>query len=558
MNNRYYSYEGIGFWQESQWRWRTNQLVPLVKWLQEHKSHADADNYDEALLEKKRAQWEERGLILERHFIGGRWLTIVPNAACRNRRKRLTTLVVFHCEEENDPQWEGKTLWHYQSYNDMAASDNMILLYIVMEKGKRFPEYWSILMEAGAMYAIDYERIYMDLSGVYEAGCTLMEIPQLALSSDRGEPLKEPDMQAERFSLLEIPVLDISRKWQNRYGSNRSQVMGVDGVAGFCASDYIHTESGRKQSAALRLEYYHDTIDDLGFRRYWMQRGLTYTVHDMRGDRWISLMPLSAQEDSSYKLPVLVMLQEVYSCNDHYPVEAFSYYYEYCRLAAQGEFIGIFWSAERPEDHEPLVQILHQVAGMYPADMTRVYITGHSHNGHYGYEFARRHTELITAVATLGNSCGLSASNHFALSDEKLDELASKDIPLVNLAGFNEAAYRFLINRRGEFVPEEWQRRLRASNCPPKTAEEIAAAAQSEDYVIRKLGIPGDKTEVLYLDNREHYILDVRNNQGRYHLRMVIADNAPHNPTPSLQILAWSYLRRFSRDPATLQIHEDY
>lgn len=556
--NKYYSYKGINIWQDEKWQWRSSQLLPLVTWMQDKECSRGADMFDPDAAQKQMQRWQEQGLVLEDHFIGGRWLTMVPRSAYQNRQKKLTTLVVFHREEEQDPNWIAKTLLCHKQYNDMAVADNMILLYIVMQKGSRLPEYWSILMEAGAMYPIDYNRLYLDLSEVYGSGDALSQVPGLILYDEKWQPLEDPDLLVNRFGSLDIPVLDISQRWQNRYGSNRPQVTKQDGVQGFDLSEYIHSETGRKQAEALWLEYNHDTIDDVGFHLYWMERGLSYESHDVNGDRWLAVFPVHMAEQPERKLPVLIMLQEVYYCNEHYPVEAFSYYYEYCKLVAQGEFIGIFWSAERPEDHEPLVEILRRAAELYPVDPTRVYITGHSHNGHYGYEFARRHTELITAVATMGNSCGLSATNHFALTDEQLDDLASKELPLVNLCGFNEGSYRFLWNRKGIFVPEEWQRRLRASNCPAKTVEEIAAAAESGDYVTRRLGIPGDRTEVLYLDNREHCIMDIRNNAGKYHLRLVVADNAPHNPTPSLQTLGWSFLRRFSRDPKTLKIHEDY
>ena len=91
-----------------------------------------------------------------------------------------------------------------------------------------------------------------------------------------------------------------------------------------------------------------------------------------------------------------------------------------------------------------------------------------------------------------------------------------------------------------------------------KTLDEIRAMAESEDFVTRKLGIPCDKSEVLFVDGFEHYMADIQNSAGKYHLRMVGIENMPHMPLPSMVGLSWSFMRRFARNRKTQEVVELY
>ena len=91
-----------------------------------------------------------------------------------------------------------------------------------------------------------------------------------------------------------------------------------------------------------------------------------------------------------------------------------------------------------------------------------------------------------------------------------------------------------------------------------KTVEEIVATKDSPDYTIRMLGIPADKAETIWMNGNEIYIADIKNNAGKYHLRIVGEENMPHNTTPNQQIVSWSWLRRFARDLETGESIELY
>lgn len=67
----------------------------------------------------------------------------------------------------------------------------------------------------------------------------------------------------------------------------------------------------------------------------------------------------------------------------------------------------------------------------------------------------------------------------------------------------------------------------------------------------RKLGIPCDRSFCLQLDGFDHYIAEIRNNEGKYHLCVVGTENCCHQVTPAKVTLTWNFLRRFARDLET-------
>ena len=195
---------------------------------------------------------------------------------------------------------------------------------------------------------------------------------------------------------------------------------------------------------------------------------------------------------------------------------------------------------------------------------------GHSHDGGLTSHYARRHPKELAAIATLGVFAGLVSKNEMgphmiAVEDEDVEYMRTIDMPTIVIDGYDEKRCHFPLNadiqnmrpdHRNCLLTEEsrilsWQRRLRASNCPPKTAEQIRATADSSDYVERKLGIPSDRTECLFEGGFENYIADIRNEDGKDHLRIVGLGGMPHTITPLMCRLVWSYVRRFARDPVS-------
>jgi pimeloyl-ACP methyl ester carboxylesterase len=228
--------------------------------------------------------------------------------------------------------------------------------------------------------------------------------------------------------------------------------------------------------------------------------------------------------------------------------------------------------------NDMLCAILDDAETKYPIDRSRVYITGHSHNGFFSFEFARRHPDVIAAVATMGNPAGLVSSELTGnkvlfRSDAELEVFRQMDMPVINLSGCGEFLSLFPLRDdldkiphvKGNWQPSDfeskakiWQRRLYYSNCPVKSFEEILAASDSKDKATRSLGIPNDHNQTIWKDGFEHYILDINNNAGKCHLRIVGIENIPHMPIMSMMDLAWDFLRRFARDRRTFEVVELY
>lgn len=55
-----------------------------------------------------------------------------------------------------------------------------------------------------------------------------------------------------------------------------------------------------------------------------------------------------------------------------------------------------------------------------------------------------------------------------------------------------------------------------------------------------------------------HHVLDIKNNEGKEHMRLISIERMIHAPAPQMAGLAWDFLRRFERDLETNEIIERY
>ena len=94
---------------------------------------------------------------------------------------------------------------------------------------------------------------------------------------------------------------------------------------------------------------------------------------------------------------------------------------------------------ESPRLNDLICDILQDAAKRYPLDLSRVYLTGHSHNGHFVQEFARRHPDVVACIAPLGNSPGLPnpAVSHEAVvvDDARAAQMETMDLPTCIVCG---------------------------------------------------------------------------------------------------------------------------
>lgn len=591
--NKAWKYPYIDLWNEEKWECKISPIRELIHWLWEKDHEYDKegkaqiddslwkDFFEDSCYHKKTGSMnvpavltdlKSRGIYYEDRELGHiRWLVIAPERTIREKKpeNRMRTILVVRNMDYSDYYWAMETVEYYREYLDMVLKENVMILFAVMEEPDMSMMYSNILMEGLSIYPTDTHHVYLDLSAVEnEPELEHMLAQKIQIGSQDG-------WKKEVISDRKIPVLNIAGIWANNKTNNFFQTKDC-GNASYNKERLLFSEMGAKLAEGMSYEYLYDSLEDEALQQKLNEMGLTGRNEDTLGNRWTILYPAGAVEEG-IKLPVVSIFQEVNYSNDHLIPAAIGIYSGYVRLAAGGELAVIFFAAEDPDDNDILCDILKYAARNYPIDEQRIYITGHSHNGHFTREFAYRHSDMIAAAATLGNFPGLpkpeESGEAVLCPDEKVERMRLCDMPLINISGYSECGCMYPLNQEAvnllpgqEFMcpinfesrAESWQRRLKASGCPIVSLEEIEATKESSDYVTRKLGIPNDKSELLFIDGFEHYIVDIRNINGRYHLRMVGIENMPHMPVPSMTELSWSFMRRFARDLETGNVIERF
>jgi pimeloyl-ACP methyl ester carboxylesterase len=591
--NKYYNYKYKELWGEHAWDVRLSPLVPLTRWIGEKNIElnrisakpenerrtegifdpkANALSYPEVL-----EYWENRGLHYHCTDMSMPWIAMIPVEHMQKQHydDDMDTVVVLTNADHSDPSWCMYTLEKYREYLDAAVQAKFAILFISSDALDVANQYISITQEAVILFHLNYNRMFLDVNTVYKVGALLKDIPGFNYTDKNGNIIADPDSCVCKIG--GIPVLDISGRWTNKNSQiyklihgNRASNLAFDRDA------FINSGLGKDMAEAMFLEYEYDDVRDPRLLKLLEDKGIKCEFHDKNSEQWITIVPLSAYENPGNKLPCMCIFQEVNKFDPHQAITAFSYYYEFLNIAAQGECMLLFFAQESFDANDLLHEILKDAEKQYPLDRSRIYIAGHSHNGYFAAEYMRRHQREIAALASLGNEPGLLmpevTSGFFRITDEQVEIQASVDTPTIIITGLNENNAKFPLHSDPPFVPPgqwvalntfekraiSWQRRLRSARCPGKTIEEIAATKNSADYVERQLGIPADKTEVLFLDGSENYIADIKNVDGKYHLRIVALGNMPHTVTPTMIKLAWSFLRRFARDQETGECIELY
>lgn len=572
--NQHYTYPGMDIWKKEKW----DNVLPvdnLAQWigkldpLKETKFALPPEmrnnhnpNYIGFLAPEEVNHWEEMGMNLELHHIWiAKWISLVPKTAVRNSGTLLPTILCLHQQHIQGPDWAMKALLHYRKLGEDAAKSGKILIITVTDGPDESRQYPNILMEATSLYPIDYNSISLNVSAVYETGHTLAELPGGVAADAMGNVLENPDADVVTFG--DYRLLDIGAIWRSSGSPSWGQLIGPDGHnagnASYQPNRFLHSLAAQRMVEPLTLENTCRSHTAPELLAHWERMGLQYAAHVTNYERWTTLTPLSALKVPNKKIPILLIFQEVYLSNDHLPVEAASYWYEFVRIAAQGECMLLFYACESPEHNRFMKNILLEACEKYPVDRTRVYVTGYSHNCATAVRFAYENSDLVTAVA--GGAPGMNLMGmppH--MMGQSLQDMAKIDMPCIHAMGCCEH-----ISPVGEPTFENSRHltmlkhnALIAGNCEPKTMGDFRAALESLDKATRMTGVPNDRSEVLYLEGVEHYIADVRNRDGKYHLRFLTIQNAPHNPFPTMQILEWSFIRRFARDPQTGKIVELY
>ncbi len=578
-----YNYPYKELWDTEAWKDRNSSIIPLAMWMDknniennripakpesERRTQGNYDPKAKALTFPETVEyWKNKGMHYHSTSMTLPWFALVPeeHMGVQGYDDNIDTVIVLVNADQSDISFGMYALDSYSDLLHEAADKGAAVLFVISDKPDTGNQYISIVQEAIILFHLNYRRIFLNVSSVYYAGKDLKSIPGFSYHDNHGNTVADPDsMIVKWYSSL---LLEISGRWTNKDSllcksmySNSASNLTYD------RESLLNSEAGRKMAEAMRFEYEFDDAKDPALLQIWEDMGVRCEFHAKNGEQWISFVPVNAHNDQKEKLPCMCILQEVNEFDPHQAVTAFSFYYEYIKLAATGECMLLFFALESLDDNDMLHEILKDFETLYPLDRSRIYITGHSHNGRFAAEYMRRHQDEIAAVATLGNEPGQLSpavtSGFFQISDEKIALQASVDIPLINISGFNERNTMFPLNsdaphvRPGQWVAvdtfekrsDSWQRRLKSARCPVSTIDEIEATRKSTDYVERQLGFPADKTEVLFLDGSENYIADVKNSDGNYHLRIVALGNMPHTVTPAMINLSWSFVRRFAKD----------
>lgn len=581
MYNRFYSYDNINMFDPQVWAGRMSPIRYLFHKIEEKNHELFRFRAGEGPYKDRRGEynaktlsyfypeyinkWKAQGLTFHSTEMGGVcWTVMLPEDVCARRNRSPIVLVVLNDVDFSDPNWSIHVLTKYDHYTQLAAEQGFALLYINMDDVQTNDTPFGVMQEFSVIYNINMDRVYLDVSSLSQSGVKLSGIENFIYTGEDGQPVDDPD--AAVFLFNNIPVLDISHRWQNL----SSGVMDVNAAwlqhPKFDREQFIHSEQGRALADELRLEYDFDYGDDPEFLDYWDGRGLEVASHDFNKYQWISCVPKAYLGQNEEKLPVVLIFQEVTYQDRHQPVTALAAYKGYTELAASGELIALFFALERVKDNEMFMQIAEEAAEIYPIDMTRVYVTGQSHNGYFADVFAHQFHDRIAAVAPLGNHPGIPepawTTSPIPITDEMVAEWSAHDLPTILVTSFAESRNEHLHCRRDDELfssaARAYQRRQQAQKCPVMSVGEILHVQNDLNPIRAEMGYPVDDVWVEYHDGAAAYIGELVNTEGKKHFRLAMLTNQTHFISTQMPAISWEFMRRFAKDPETGRTEELY
>ena len=584
LTNTYYTYPGFELWDPAKWAANKPKTEPITSWIETHEKGTQAeyevkDKYKgiKTFVGNQDYTWKTEnitdpevtdpltrmGLRVDVREGGGFSIFIAPEKVLADKTRKVPIVIVPHVVDKKDVFWAMNTLVHFRKYNELCAQrGDFIIVYFVIDKseaGHGSP--FGIIDQATDLYHGDYKRIYLDMSVFAENGAKVADVPGLDWSDDDGTK-HDPETQIDHLGF--IPVLNVAGKWNGKPSAG----IGIARPRSDLRYDpqrILHGKLGEHWMEGISFLFQHGKNDDPRIKAHFDQLGIEYSQHDYEGERWIIFSPRQAVEQAK-KLPLVLILSEVYPYDEYSISTACADYLDYFKLAAEGDLNILLYAHESPETMDPAYDVIKEAEKTYPIEPSRIYVTGHSHNGHLAREFAYRHPDMVAAVAPLGNSSGLAApaySHEAVVADDRRIEAWGKiDMPIITIGAASEVTSPHtmrssILNDYNLFI-EAWQRRLKASRCPVKTRDEIMAAEHSPDFVTHLFGLPNNGSSLQVIDGVEHYIIDIKNVDGREHLRIVGIENMVHTTEPTMPMVAWTFMRRFARDQKTGRVIELY
>ena len=283
---------------------------------------------------------------------------------------------------------------------------------------------------------------------------------------------------------------------------------------------------------------------------YWKnyEGGVLKEMHNA-GDEpneWASFVPMSAyEEENADKLyPVIVV---AHGGNDKkYTVET----YGFVQYAAKTqEFIVI-----EPQDRAPeaVAAMLEVIAADYPADMTRVYMTGDSAGGSASLNNAAAHPDVFAAIAPFGIGAQIGGN-----MPQKIN-MGRYKMPIMYLYGTQDCYASMPVRdteRRSAADTVSMVNQWYAINecvIDPLTVETSAALVESsEDFVKKATGVDFTTTYSKEYPDLTYHFGETYDKDGVCMYTIVVAENGTHWHSASYAEIVWDYFKHFSREPET-------
>lgn len=588
--NRSYSYPNINLWEEHEWDIKVNKLTGLIEKigeLKEERRGVDDDHSFQMPWEDVKKlpgyqprtnsydspevirYWKDRGMkYLSRMGNKIRHVYLMPESDTK-----IPVLVVYHKEEYEDPYWALKTLKLFEEYCNKAAQERFGIAFVVTDNEPDSRRTYYTLPAHLKRYHPDPDRLFLDLALIKKHGLKLKDI-EFTYLDEEGKAVLDPDEREENF--CGIPVLNIAHRTYEMFSLTYKSTTPYGMNNGMVDFEAIyHSEQGEHLMEGIRMEYANNSPDDEDAKKLFTELGLKLERFEYREEPWWAFVPKCVDDRSEQKLPLLTV--------PHFPLTgdlgadiliAASFYFQFVKIAAQGECILMFFPGNIADGKvdEIAYEIICEGMKKYPVDPGRVYIAGHSRQGFVSQYLAGKHPSFFAGLGILNDSPCIPSpevsTEDIFVSDVEIAEMSRHDMPTVIVSGFCEDSSFFPINEAAGGVHHAsmvlwgygasadgriaaWNRRLRSCRCREITKEEAFEAKKSKRKANRKIGVPSDMSETLFLDGHEHYIADFKNVDGNYHLRVVAEDNTPHLCTSSGLTLTWSFLRKFARDIKT-------
>jgi hypothetical protein len=342
------------------------------------------------------------------------------------------------------------------------------------------------------------------------------------------------------------------------------------------------------EQMALAMENYITYTDEMDPKlvAYYQSIGLKKELNEPGNyyTRWSCYTPLSLykQENKGRKYPFLFinhgagMPMQWEECSGFLPI------------CARNEFIAVAAQNHNPDN---LLRILGIVKDKYPVDERRTYSAGYSQGGSQTSAVTLKHPDVFAGSFPGGNGVFYQQTQ---ITDSDVENLRKYDMPVILVNGQNEGIFPLYqappsppaatkqpsTPARPRFDPEDptlrnigagastptvptdpidrnvilLNRRLYSARCRKVAKEEVLAAKDSPNEVIRAHGIPYDRTEVREIYGVKHFIGDFKNDKGQYLLRFISVDNHPHWPPCTMPALQWEFIAKYGRDPKTKQL----